>query len=96
MKLSVHFLFFGVFMGILLADTTETGPIAKKGKLLLSDDFERNVLGPWKVVIPGFRVKDGVLVATQDRADHGSVGGPSSDERRRHVVSFPNGRFTEF
>lgn len=50
------------------------GPIAQKGKLLYSDDFERDALGPWKVVIPGFKVADGVLVATQDRADHGSVG----------------------
>ncbi len=50
------------------------GPIAQKGKLLFSDDFERDALGPWKVVIPGFKVADGVLVATQDRADHGSVG----------------------
>lgn len=50
------------------------GPIAEKGKLLFSDDFERGGLGEWKVIIPGFKVADGVLVATQDRADHGSVG----------------------
>ena len=62
-----------------LATTTfaaETIPpaIAGKGALLFSDDFERNDLGKWKVIIPGFKVADGVLVATQDRADHGSVG----------------------
>ena len=50
------------------------GPLAKKGKLLFSDDFDRDGLGKWKVIIPGFKVADGVLVATQDRADHGSVG----------------------
>ena len=50
------------------------GPIAFKGKLLFSDDFERDDLGEWKEIIPGFRVADGVLVATQDKADHGSVG----------------------
>ena len=50
------------------------GPLAKKGELLFSDDFQRDDLGTWKVIIPGFEVADGVLVATQDKADHGSVG----------------------
>lgn len=50
------------------------GPLAEKGALLFSDDFERSDLGDWKVIIPGFKVAGGVLVATQDRADHGSVG----------------------
>lgn len=50
------------------------GPLAKKGELLFSDDFERRDLGRWKVIIPGFKVEDGVLVGTQDRPDHGSVG----------------------
>jgi len=50
------------------------GPLAKKGELLFSDDFQRDDLGAWKVIIPGFEVADGVLVATQDKADHGSVG----------------------
>ena len=49
-------------------------PLASKGDLIFSDDFERNSLGSWKVIIPGFTVSDGVLVATQDREDHGSVG----------------------
>lgn len=48
--------------------------IAQKGELLFEDDFDRNDLGEWKVVIPGFRVERGVLVGTQDRDDHGSVG----------------------
>lgn len=50
------------------------GPLAQKGEVLFSDDFERTGLGDWKVIIPGFKVADGVLVGTQDRADHGSVG----------------------
>ncbi len=50
------------------------GPLAEKGELLFSDDFERSGLGDWKVIIPGFAVEDGMLVATQDREDHGSVG----------------------
>ncbi len=50
------------------------GPLAEKGELMFSDDFERTELGDWKVIIPGFKVADGVLVATQDRDDHGSVG----------------------
>lgn len=49
-------------------------PLGTRGELLFSDDFERKTLGGWKVIIPGFKVADGVLVATQDRADHGSVG----------------------
>lgn len=49
-------------------------PIAVKGPSLFSDDFQRDGLGPWKVIIPRFEVADGVLVAAQDRADHGSVG----------------------
>ncbi len=49
-------------------------PLAQEGKSLFSDDFERESLGDWKVIIPAFEIEDGVLVATQDRADHGSVG----------------------
>ena len=49
-------------------------PLAQKGELLFSDDFERSDLGEWKVVIPGFTVEDGVLIGKQDRADHGAVG----------------------
>jgi hypothetical protein len=48
--------------------------LAKKGELLFSDDFERTELGDWKVIIPGFKVEDGVLIATQERDDHGAVG----------------------
>jgi len=49
--------------------------VVKKGDLLFSDDFERSDLGEnWKVVIPGFKVANGNLVGTQDRADHGAVG----------------------
>jgi hypothetical protein len=51
-----------------------TGPLAKQGDLLFADDFERTTLGDWQVIIPGFHVADGVLVARQDRQDHGSVG----------------------
>jgi hypothetical protein len=57
-----------------LAAEDVPGPLAQKGDLLFSDDFERTGLGKWKVIIPGFQVADGALVATQDRADHGSVG----------------------
>ena len=63
-----------VFTGIVFAEEKIPGPLAKKGELLFSDDFERSELGQWKVIIPGFKVADGVLVATQDREDHGSVG----------------------
>ncbi|MCG6156754.1 family 16 glycoside hydrolase [Rubinisphaera margarita] len=49
-------------------------PLAEKGQSLLADDFERQELGQWKVILPSFRIEDGELVASQDRADHGSVG----------------------
>ncbi|MDF1825615.1 MAG: hypothetical protein P1U68_13290 [Verrucomicrobiales bacterium] len=48
--------------------------LAAKGEVLFEDDFERSDLGGWKVIIPGFKVKDGVLVGTQDRDNHGAVG----------------------
>lgn len=48
--------------------------IAERGERRLNDDFQRTELGDWKEVIPGFQVADGVLVGTQDREDHGSVG----------------------
>lgn len=57
-----------------LAQEGIPGPLAEKGELLFSDDFERTDLGDWKVVIPDFKVAGGVLVGTQDREDHGSVG----------------------
>ncbi len=59
---------------VLSADKEIPGPLAEKGELLFSDDFERTGLGEWKVIIPGFKVEGGALVATQDKADHGSVG----------------------
>ncbi len=49
-------------------------PLAAKGELLFEDHFDRDTLGEWKPVIPGFKVTDGVLVGTQDKADHGAVG----------------------
>ncbi len=48
--------------------------LAERGELLFSDDFERAELGDWKEIIPGFKVADGVLVGTQDKPEHGSVG----------------------
>lgn len=66
------------FLSTVIASADEgaaiPGPLAEKGDLLFSDDFERADLGEWKVIIPGFKVADGALVGTQDRADHGSVG----------------------
>lgn len=48
--------------------------LATRGEVLLSDDFQREELGDWKQIIPGFKVQDGVLVGTQDSDAHGSVG----------------------
>ncbi|MDF1740108.1 MAG: DUF1080 domain-containing protein [Verrucomicrobiales bacterium] len=74
--------FTSLFCGLLLlspasrlkAEGSVPGPIAVKGELLFVDDFERSDLGVWKVIIPGFKVEDGVLIGTQDRDDHGAVG----------------------
>jgi len=49
-------------------------PLAEKGDLLFTDDFERDDPGEWRIVIPAFAVTEGVLVGKQDRADHGAVG----------------------
>ncbi len=48
--------------------------IATKSHSLFEDDFQRDSIGEWKVVIPGFQVADGVLIGTQERKDHGAVG----------------------
>ena len=54
--------------------TVPVNALAEKGELLFSDDFDRSDLGEWKVVIPAFDVREGVLVGRQERDDHGAVG----------------------
>ena len=49
-------------------------PLAQKGELIFSDDFERSELGEWKPLIPSFAVQNGVLKGWQTRDDHGAVG----------------------
>jgi len=56
------------------AATVPNQPLAAKGKLLFSDDFQRADLGAWKSLIPTFTVTNGVLKGVQTRADHGAVG----------------------
>ncbi|MDP3072244.1 MAG: hypothetical protein Q8N18_18270 [Opitutaceae bacterium] len=63
-----------LLLGVLLSAAVPAQPLAGKGDLLFSDDFERTTLGEWKSVIPAFTVADGTLHATQARADHGAVG----------------------
>lgn len=51
-------------------------PLGEKDKLIFSDDFDRETLGPaWKVGIPAFAIKEGVLQGLQERDDHGSSAG---------------------
>jgi hypothetical protein len=51
------------------------GPLAEKGELIFSDDFERAELGSdWQPLIPTFTVAEGILKGTQTRDDHGAVG----------------------
>ncbi len=49
-------------------------PLAPKGELIFTDDFERSDLGDWKPLIPSFAVQNGVLKGWQTRDDHGAVG----------------------
>jgi hypothetical protein len=51
-----------------------SAPLAKKGAVIVSDDFERTELAPWRATVPTFTVGDGVLKGSQTRADHGAVG----------------------
>lgn len=49
-------------------------PIAKKGALIFSDDFERTELGnAWRITTPSFTIADGMLKATQTQ-QHSAVG----------------------
>lgn len=72
MKFSCVSLFFSAV--IAFAGNAPQQPIAKKGELLFSDDFERSDLGEWKPLIPAFSVQNGVLKGLQARDDHGAVG----------------------
>lgn len=58
----------------LVAADVPAEPLAKKGEVVLSDDFERADLGQWKPLIGTFTVEGGVLKGVQTRADHGAVG----------------------
>jgi hypothetical protein len=60
--------------GKIFAADLPTEPLAKKGALIFSDDFERTGLGAWKQVCQTFTVADGVMKGSQTRADHGAVG----------------------
>lgn len=48
--------------------------VAGDAKPVFSDDFERETLGDWKVIIPGFKVENGHLWGWQAKSDHGAVG----------------------
>lgn len=68
-------------MGVVRGDDVPSSPIAKEGKLLLSDDFSSGTVGKgktgpenWKTLIPDFAIENGVLKAWQGRDDHGAVG----------------------
>lgn len=58
----------------LVGGDVPTAPLAQKGEVILSDDFERTDLGKWKPLIGTFTVEGGVLKGVQTRADHGAVG----------------------
>lgn len=59
-------------------DTPKAGvpaqSLTKKGTLIVSDDFERTELAPWKQNCQTFTVSDGVMKGSQTRAEHGAVG----------------------
>ncbi|HWA99297.1 MAG TPA: hypothetical protein VG713_12430 [Pirellulales bacterium] len=62
-----------VTLGFVAAEVPSK-PLAEKGDLLLSDDFDRHELGDWQSLIPTFTVENGVLRGVQTRDDHGAVG----------------------
>ena len=58
-----------------LAADPPAQPLAKKGALIFSDDFERAELGgKWKVTTPTFVIAEGVLRCSQTKPEHGAVG----------------------
>jgi len=59
---------------LVMAAEIPSEPLAEKGELIFSDEFDRDVLGEWKTIIPGFSVNDGVLKGWQAKDDHGAVG----------------------
>ena len=68
-----HFFRLLIFVPTLcLAAEIPDKPLAQKGELIFSDDFEREDLGEWKTIIPAFTVKDGVLKGEQAKDDHGA------------------------
>lgn len=49
-------------------------PATSRDRLVFSDDFDRNGLGPkLKSPIPAFTVADGLLIGRQERPDHGGT-----------------------
>lgn len=60
--------------GSLRAGDVSAQPLAQKGELIFSDDFERTDLGDWKSLIPSFAIEKGALKGWQTRDDHGAVG----------------------
>lgn len=67
-------------LALLLATATVTladvpkEPLAQKGDVIITDDFERTELGEWKPLIPSFAIEKGALKGWQTRDDHGAVG----------------------
>jgi hypothetical protein len=61
--------------GYVSAAEVPAQPLAEKGALIFSDDFERGELGgKWRVTTPAFAIADGVLRCSQTKPEHGAVG----------------------
>jgi hypothetical protein len=66
---------FAVAVAVASAADVPAQPIAKKGALIFSDDFERGELGgKWRVTTPTYTIADGVLRCSQTKPTHGAVG----------------------
>lgn len=74
MKSSIAIALSLLVSSLLHAADAPSQPLAQKGEMLFSDDFERNDLGEWKPLIPSFAVEKGTLKGWQTRDDHGAVG----------------------
>ncbi len=66
----------GVLGGDLPVSAAEVPPpLAKRGALLFSDDFERTEIGPrWETSQRAFSIVNGALKGGQVRSEHGAIG----------------------
>lgn len=64
----------GVLNAPVVAADISAEPLASKGEIVFSDDFNRDSLGDkWRVTTPTFVIADGVMKGSQTKEEHGAV-----------------------